>query len=218
MSWRVEGQDDFTQFAEDIRTVRQRVPEIIESALEETSEEYISRLTKRIRSASTAKGGTFDSRTSRYDAGTSNDSSDDNLHISEQSAWTYNVAGPSFAIIQPKEAVEDRALWMEEGTQDHGPTGDKALHFFVGGDHVVMIDWTDKSDLPASGINEMLQAEDSTEKKEILREYSENLEVSGVEQQNFFKTTAINLQNENIFSKNLKKHYGRVLDQEIGGI
>jgi len=165
----ITGLDQFEDFADDVRTARERLDEAVNRATRRTAHHYIDELTDIIENSSTAKGGTFDSRTSPYSTGSGNDSSEDSYHISDRDAWIINEGGPpGRASILARPEVKDRAYWMEYGTPDHGVTGDDPMFFYIGDAKIVVEE--------VEGIEPNLffhRAADRTRSKNI---YSERLE------------------------------------------
>lgn len=189
----IEGIDTFRDFAEDVRDID--VEAAVERAVEQTADDYIDVLTSIIRRETTAKGGTFDSRTSPYEPGTTNDSSDDSLHISDPSGWMSYKESESTVVVQPKPAVADRARMMEFGTPDHGPKGDTPMFFRLDGMTIVVTEEGEglSDDAP---LGERFDQEPG--------------EVEGVDAQNFFSRAYQNL----VANQRLKKNLEDELEKE----
>lgn len=201
----ISGIGQFEEFAEDVRSID--VDAAIERAVEATAEDYVDTLTGIIRRESTSKGGTLDSRTSPYSPGGTNDSSDDSLHISDNSGWEIDGEGKRVTV-RPKEAVADRAKFLEKGTQAHGPADETPMHFYVNGLHIVV---ADKSDRSSPQYQPYIEMSAVRSEEDARFTYGEPGEVEGVEAQNFFSRAAIRLRENRRFIENLKDE----LDKEV---
>lgn len=204
--WKIAGADEFREFADDLETLSARIPQdVLQDAMEDTAYELVGQITENLEKAVTPKGGTYDSRTSPYSPGGENDSSDDSYHISERDAWytdVQTIGGARGIIIQPKLEVKDRAYWIEKGTPDHGPSGENPMHFYVNGMHIVM-------------------AEDMGENPSITGAEGQEVgvpsvptEVEGLDSLNYFENAIRAIESRRTFSKNINKHWKKILQEQ----
>ena len=186
VSGHVTGVNEFRHFADSVDDVADDVDSVIRRAVRMTGYDFVEEVVELVRKASTAKGGTFDSRTSPYSPGGTNDSSDDPFHLADRSAWLVETLGTNSVIVSPREEVEDRAKFMEYGTSAHGPTGDEPMHFWAGGTHIVV----SEDGVPG--------------------------EVAGVPAKHIFTRAAMILERNNTFKNNLRAALNERMAQEFG--
>lgn len=196
----IEGADEFGEFAENTQGLADDVDRILEEALEEIATELIGSITRQLMRRDTEKGGTLDSRTSPYEPGGENSSSEDSYHISETSAWQYETISGSepAVVVTPKPAVQDRAYWLDQGTKDHFPDGDNPMYFYVNGIKIVLTedDGYSGEDLRQLGVgsgrdNAARLNEETPTTGETNQ--GEPKAVSGVEPQNYFQAAVLAL-------------------------
>lgn len=214
-TWGATGSDEFREFADDLETVAARIPrDVLEPAMEDTAEELIDQILHNLDVAATSKGGTYDSRTSPYEPGGENDSSDDGFHITERDAWTVeidNIGGSKGILVQPKLAVKDRAYWIEKGTPDHGPDGDTPMYFYANGHLVVMAEKPKRSS-PFYGPYIEQASSDDVDGAQF--NFGEPTEVDGLDPLNYFENAVRALSSRRTFSKNINKHWKKVLQEQ----
>lgn len=197
----VDGANEFRDFAADIEELSHRVPDAIERALEETGEDLIREIRFKLQAGSTAKGGTLNSRTSPYWPGGSNDSTDDPYHLSDREAWVSRAVGRNTLIVAPREAVQDRAKWLEYGTSDHGPVGDNPMYFWVAGTKIVV--WADD-----------VASIEGAEGQEIG--VPQPGEVEGVEPQMYFHKAVQEVQDKKYLTRNITKELRKEAQLQFG--
>ncbi len=213
--------DEFDEFADKLEDVAARVPpDVIKDAIDDTMHELVGQVTNNLKIATTAKGGTYDSRTgsSPYSPGGENDSSTDNYHISDRNAWYTDsgyVSGEWTGVIQPKLAVKDRAYWIERGTANHKANGDTPQHFYVNGIHIVM---AEKPSRNSPNYNSYIQqaSDDRYENPVEAAQFGfgEQKTVAGIERLGYFAHAVEIIKKRRVFSKNLNKHWKKVLQEE----
>lgn len=221
----IEGIDEFRDFAESVDDID--VDMAIHRGIKKSGEEYIDEVTARIKDAETNNGGTFDSRTSPYEPGGTNESSTDSYHISEQDAWTSRAEGQKMVKIKPVPEVAQRAEYMEHGTKSHGPDGDTPMYFYVDGVMIVVREDSDPS--PADLLKEQTSntsgrggrgrgtfggsSEDEGVKfgdmTDIMFQFGTPGEVDGVNEQKFFANAARALDDNNRVVKNVQTELER---------
>lgn len=194
------GSENFADFAEDVRDFEASVDDILDEAVTNTAKTLREYVVEELRRDSTAKGGTYDSRTSPYEPGTTNDSSDDNLHITEESAWNITKRGNTEVVFSPREEVRDRAEYIAFGTEDHGPTDDTPMFFQVNGITIVLSESppVDENGEPVS-LGERFDAEPT--------------EVSGVDATMFFGKAVARIKAQNILQRELNKSFTKHLEE-----
>jgi len=202
----VSGAEQFAEFADDVEDFKARIPDILREATEETVKQLRREVVKNINQDSTSKGGTLDSRTSPYEPGGENDSSTDNFHISEPSAWRivgpFNAGDEIQAFLQPKEDVSDRAYYIDQGTDSHSPDGDNPYYFNYNGITIVV------SDAPVTDeggdtvpISERFDAEPQA--------------VDGVEEMNYFGRAIATIKAENVLQEELNKAFAQAVQESF---
>ena len=206
--------DEFDEFADKLEDVAARVPpDVIKDAIDDTMHELVGEITQNLKKATTAKGGTYDSRSSPYSPGGENDSSTDNYHISDRNAWYTNsgyVGGEWTGVIQPKLAVKDRAYWIERGTSDHKASGDTPQHFYVNGMHIVMATVPQNpEDAEKYFLRRKLFGDESAR-----FEHGDEVAVEGLKPLGYFQSAVAKIGSRRVFSKNLNKHWKKVLQEE----
>lgn len=188
---------DFEDLADDLEKLEDDVPEIINEAIEETAKDLREEVCNQVELKGKAQGGpaTFDSRTSGYDPGGENDSSDDGLHISEPSAWMAEVQKSSqVGFVAPKPEVRDRAEYLNSGTADGiEPDGETPMYFQVYGYTIVV-----------SSIPEEQRGEDIPLAE---RFNGEPRSVDGVDETNYFTHAIKKIRDGNVFEDNLKEAF-----------
>ncbi len=214
----VEGIDEFEDFAESMRNItgdsrKDGIKKAKRDALKATADDFITALTRRIRASETSKGGTLDSRTSPYDPGGTNESSDDNLHISNKNAWSKILVGNDQIAVFPKPEVQKRASWLEHGTASHGPSGDTPMYFHVGGSTIVVADPPEKGDEDYKNWTSAMFS-DNTDRTSSLFSYGEPGEVDGVEPQRFFEGAIDDVQRGNRFKENMGEEIDKLFIEE----
>lgn len=231
MSYNATGGKQFQEFADDIEAVSDRVPEIIEDAIEITGQEFINIVTDKIKASTSQRGSTLNSSTSRYSPGGTNDSSDDNLHIDSHDAWFVYTGSRNEGFVSIRSEAQDRAWWLEKGTRSHAPSDDKPMYFYIGGDLVVVLQKSEKiKRLEEKGHGPMKSTLDkgttlSPEQRSAALEgdtpaylFESGIpgKVEGVEAVGFFEYAADQIRKKERFSKNLRDQFKRVLEEEVG--
>jgi hypothetical protein len=201
----IEGIDEFRDFAESIDDID--VDIAIHRGVKKSGEDYIDEVTARIKAAETDKGGTFDSRTSPYEPGGTNESSTDSYHISENDAWNSRADGQKKVIVKPVPEVAKRAEYMEYGTSDHGPDGETPMYFYVDGVMIVVTEDFDKSELDAS---ERIGADDI---QDAAFTFGTPGTVDGVDEQKFFANAAHALDDNNVVVDNIEQELEREFEE-----
>lgn len=201
MAWDIHGEENYREFADDLETISARIPyDVLEKGIQDTAEELVHEIRMNIKQTSTPKGGTLDSRTSPYSPGGENDSSDDNLHIVDREAWKILKTGQKQYTIQVHKNVQNRAYWLERGTRDHGPDGENPMHFYVGGNHIVM---------------RSPSREPETDDPQADIQPPENLEVEGVDAYHFFESAVDTIKRRNSLERNISRRWKKVLNEEL---
>lgn len=209
----IKGIQKFRDFADDVEEIN--VTAAIKRAESESAKDFVDILTDEIEGSSTTKGGTFDSRTSPYEPGGTNDSSDDSLHITDSNAWK-TVNFPDRTVVSPKKEVETRVKFLNEGTRDHGPRGDAPMHYFFNGFHVVVHSAPDPdtSSRKRDRYREAKAAADGPEEERAAEfRYGEPGEVSGVNAQNFLMRAGNEFRRNQIFENNLRQELGKEFEK-----
>ena len=226
MCGNVTGIEQFEDFADDLEEVSDKVPLAIQNALVMTARDFRDELTQVIREMETDKGGTFDSRTSPYTPGGENDSSNDSFHISEPEAWQIEANTQQQVKLFPRKEVEDRAKWMEYGTDRHGPSGDNPMYFYVDGVKFVMAGqkkrtrdgqvYVDRDGLdPTGSLSDLYDGIYRHAEGGLGRPDSTPTSVSGVDKQNFFDHTAARILAKDRFVKNLENAVEDLFDRQF---
>lgn len=197
---------EFGEFADDVDDLIDDIDTVLENAVEETARQLVVEITQQIKSYETDKGGTLDSRTSPYSPGGENDSSDDNYHISEPSAWNSTVRESGEdqyeVVVSPKEAVEDRATYLEGGTSDHGPDGDTPMYFNYNGVTIVV------SDVPP--------VDEDGNPVPISEQFDGNpREVSGIEPVNYFDQAVVNIKSRQVLENNIRIELQKAVTENL---
>lgn len=232
MSYNATGATEFQEFADDIEAVSDRVPEIIENAIEITGQEYIDTVTDKIKASTSQRGSTLNSSTSRYSPGGTNDSSDDNLHIDSHDAWFVYTGSRNEGFVSIRSEAQDRAWWLERGTRSHPPSDDTPMYFYIGGELVVVLQKSEAlknvDEMPGGSPTHSTIKQGTTLSPEALSEAMDGDtpsylfesgipgEVEGVQAVNFFEYAANEMKRQRRFSKNLRDQFKRVLEEEVG--
>jgi hypothetical protein len=203
----VETANAFEEFAENCDELRKLIPRVLQEATERTMRQLRTEVVKIIQDSETSKGGTLDSRTSPYSPGGENDSSTDNLHISDRSAW--NIIGPNRtgegveARLEPKEAVSDRAWYINYGTDSHEPKNDEPYYFQYRNITIVVS-------------NSPIETEDGSMKPIHERFEGEPQSVDGVEEMGYWQQAIAKIKVEGIIDRELRKAFERALQDSFG--
>lgn len=195
----VSGAETFDEFAENTRDFKDSVDDILKEAIYNTAEVLREYVVRELRRDGTSQGGTYDSRTSPYSPGGENESSDDSLHITEESAWNIARTGRTEVTFFPRQEVRQRARYIAFGTTDHGPSGEEPMYFNLNGVTVVL------SDVPPIG--EDGESVDLGERFE-----GEPIDVSGVEPTMFFAKAIAKVQAQGILQRELNKAFVKHLE------
>lgn len=198
----IEGIEDFRRFSDDLRDLEARIPHVLRRTVQKTAMDIRDMAIANLRKSSTSQGGTFDSRTSPYSPGGTNDSSEDNFHLTDKSAWkvTRSVEGDGAAKakLSPIPAVAERAKHIEYGTQDHGPNGDKPMYFTAYGQTIVV------SDVPP--------VDEDGEPNSLEEMFAgEPMEVSGVEQQNYLTRAISRAKAQDVMGQHLRENFAQAV-------
>jgi|APHM01.1.fsa_nt_gi hypothetical protein len=137
----LETNDDFDDFADNIKELEDGTDEIIREALDNIGERLVDYITDMVESEgkSTGTDATFDSRTSPYSPGGENDSSTDNRHLTDESGWIVQKSAATKAVsVRPHPSTSDRAYYLAKGTTQPEPDGDTPMYFKLNGFTVVV--------------------------------------------------------------------------------
>lgn len=215
----VSGIDEFEDFADSISNVRKRYDKAKEKAIEDTGNDLIKAVTQNMKKSKTDKGGTFHSETSPYTGG-ENESTDSTIHMRNETSWETEVYGPNTGAVFPNPEIKKRAIFMEYGTKDHGPTGDKPMYFFIDGTQVIMAHQTDSDSLDRPDQSEYVTAYQNF-RDVAARTYSDTIgddveleEVSGVEEHAFFRKGIESVKNGKRFEKNMANRLEELFEDE----
>lgn len=199
----VETNQDFANFADKLEDLSAEVPEILNNALDKTAKDLRREVCEQVKKEGSQYPGkaTFDSRTSPYEPGGTNDSSSDNLHLVDTNAWVAKtVPAAKTAIVSPKNEVRDRAKYLAFGTTDHGPDGDKPMYFNVNGFTVIV------GTFPLDNLD-VDSIEDIDSVGASLQFASEPAEVSGVDSTMYFAKAIRNINRNNVLQENLEEAF-----------
>jgi hypothetical protein len=194
----VEGAEGFREFADRIADLEAEAPQIIDKALRRTAREVRDEVIDAIERQQTSKGGTFDSRTSPYEPGGTNESSTDTYHISDKDAWLIAPTSTDTIVVAPRPSVRKRAEYMNFGTPSHGPDGETPMYFQYNGVTIVL------SETPVTD-----------EEGEVIplgeRFDDEPVEVDGVDRTNYFFIGLERVKRRNVLRKELKRAFEEAL-------
>jgi len=196
----------FEKLAEQFDDLESKIDEILEESLKSTGDEIVKEIVNILQAEKTSKGGTYDSRSSKYEPGGTNDSSSDNLHLATKDAWKREVSisdGEHQVSVTPKEAVDYRARKMNYGTSDIEPKGDTPMYFKVDSYTVVVSDQPER-------------LEDEIYSERIQRQFDgEPQSIDGVEGNYYFQRAVILVVASNFLDRELSRRF-RQAASEVG--
>jgi len=226
----IEGIDEFDDFADtmsDISNQQSGIGKAKRDALRDTADDFLDYVTDFIKQKNTnpdeGPPGTLYSETSPYKPGGENESTGSTKHIQHKSSWGSMVVGNDFAAIFPKPEIFKRASWLEYGTDDHGPTGDEPMLFYVNGTTIVVTEGQDDEsgkytdNIPFSGRDAVSVAAGSAvgEGRDVSNTMSPpTAEVSGVEPQRFFRDAEDKLEKQRVFEENMAGRLNEAFQEE----